>query len=467
MLSEWRESRLDEITELIVDCPHSTPKWTEDGVIVLRNQNIRNGRLKLSNPSYTNESGYKDRTKRAILQANDLIFTREAPMGEICQLPEDLRCCLGQRMVLLRANEENVYSKYLLFVMQSSYLQHQIGWNEGTGTTVSNIRIPNIKSFQIPLPSLPEQKAIAHILGSLDDKIELNRKMNETLEAMAQAMFKSWFVDFDPVIDNALAVGNTIPEELAERAEQRKALGDKRKKLPPEIKKLFPSEFIFTDELGWIPKGWKVEVANDIASISIGKTPPRKEQHWFSDKKEDNTIWVSIRDMGNNGVFLGDSSEYLTVDSIKKFNVKVVPAGSILLSFKLTVGRVAIAQSELTTNEAIAHFVAPKYGISKEYLYCYLKNFDFGSLGSTSSIATAVNSKIIKAMPILTPSEDVLSSFEARTNNCFNKIELTTCQINATSKLRDTLLPKLLSGELRIKDAEKIVERVLIMRSEL
>jgi len=128
--------------------------------------------------------------------------------------------------------------QYVYYVLKDSYSELV---RRKTGSAQPNLNTGIVKDFEIPLPRLPEQKAIAHILGSLDDKIELNRKMNETLEAMAQAMFKSWFVDFDPVIDNALAAGNTIPEELAERAEQRKALGDKRKKLPPEIQKLFPS----------------------------------------------------------------------------------------------------------------------------------------------------------------------------------------------------------------------------------
>jgi type I restriction enzyme S subunit len=217
MASEWQEFRLDEVTDLIADCPHSTPLWTDDGVIVLRNQNIRNGRLDLSSPSYTNEKGYQDRIKRANPTAGDIVFTREAPMGEVCLIPEKLRCCLGQRMVLLRVNKNRMNSRYLLYAFQSQSLRNQINWNEGTGTTVSNIRIPNIKAFKILTPPIEEQKTIAHILGSLDDKIELNRQMNATLEAMAQALFKSWFVDFDPVLDNALAAGNPIPDELADK----------------------------------------------------------------------------------------------------------------------------------------------------------------------------------------------------------------------------------------------------------
>jgi type I restriction enzyme S subunit len=199
MEDESKTTALDSLCELIADCPHSTPVWTTSGVIVLRSQNIRGGRLDLSNPSYTDEQHFQDRIRRAEPTAGDLVITREAPMGEVCEIPPGLRCCLGQRMVLLRPDHSKAVSRYLLFALQSSAVQAQIMWAEGTGSTVSNLRIPDLKKLKIPSPPLVEQRAIAHILGTLDDKIELNRNRNETLEAMARALFKDWFVDFGPV----------------------------------------------------------------------------------------------------------------------------------------------------------------------------------------------------------------------------------------------------------------------------
>ncbi len=160
----------------------------------------------------------------------------------------------------------------------------------------------------------------------------------------------------------------------------------------------FPSTFVYNETLGkWIPEGWKVKKAEEVADISIGKTPPRKETEWFEENdSESNFTWVSIKNMGSCGVFISDSDEYLITEAVDKFNVKKIPADTVLLSFKLTVGRVAITTKELCTNEAIAHFTNPKYGLMSSYLYNYLKRFDYENLGSTSSIATAVNSKIIK-----------------------------------------------------------------------
>ena len=201
--------------------------------------------------------------------------------------------------------------------------------------------------------------------------------------------------------------------------------------------------------------------ADEAASISIGKTPPRKEAHWFSETSSGNITWASIKDLGGCEAFIGDSSEYLTPESVDRFNVKVIPKGSVLLSFKLTVGRVSITETEMATNEAIAHFVNPKFSLTKEFLYSYLKGFDFSNLGSTSSIATAVNSKIIKAMPVLVPNEEALNHFEGSVGSWFRAISVNTGETKTLTKLRDTLLPKLISGELSIPETEKQLSEAL------
>jgi type I restriction enzyme S subunit len=156
--------QLDQLCADIVDCPHSTPTWTAEGVVVLRNQNIRNGRLDLSEPSYTDEPHFVNRTRRAIPTHGDLVITREAPMGEVCMIPIGLRCCLGQRMVLLRPNTKAVDPHYLLFAIQSAPVQDFIRIQGGTGSTVSNLRIPVLAALPILFPPLPEQEAIAGVL---------------------------------------------------------------------------------------------------------------------------------------------------------------------------------------------------------------------------------------------------------------------------------------------------------------
>lgn len=276
------------------------------------------------------------------------------------------------------------------------YFLKTLDWDSfaDIASAVPGINRNHVHLANVSIPSeVTEQQDIAEILSSLDDKIDLLTRQNVTLEALAQTYFRQWFV-----------------EEASDE--------------------------------------WKVGKAEDYFEIGIGKTPPRQEHQWFSDDSND-VVWVSIADMGKSGLFIGDSSEYLTEKAIKQFNIRRVPKGAILLSFKLTVGRLAIALCELTTNEAIAHFKY-KNEYEKEYLYCYLKAFDYYSLGSTSSIATAVNSKIIKAMTFIMPDVETLKRFHELTAPLFEKIESNACQIQTLQKFRDTLLPKLINGEVKV-----------------
>lgn len=180
---------LADLCESITDCPHSTPVWTDSGVVVLRNQNIRAGRLDLSQPSYTSEEQFTLRTRRAIPRAGDLVITREAPMGEVCMIPLDVRCCLGQRMVLLRPDPKTADPRYLLYALQSPGVQEEIRRSEGTGSTVSNLRISLLERLRIPVCPPAEQRAIASALGALDAKVDLNRKTAGTLELLAVTLF--------------------------------------------------------------------------------------------------------------------------------------------------------------------------------------------------------------------------------------------------------------------------------------
>lgn len=296
--------------------------------------------------------------------------------------------------------------RYLCYLLNNIDISGYI-----TGSAQPKLNQANLLSIVVKLPFLNTQQSIANYIAIFDEKIELNRRINDNLEQQAQALFKAWFVDFEPFKDGK-----------------------------------------FVDsELGKIPEGWKVVHADEVFDINIGKTPPRKESIWFSNSGSSNVQWVSISDMGNCGAFIGNSKEHLTQDAINKFNIIIVPKDTILLSFKLTIGRVAIAQKELTTNEAIARFYLP-YSQYREFTYLTLKNYDYSKLGSTSSIATAVNSKIIKGMKILLPINEHIKNFSTIVKPIFDLMESYSNEIDSLSQLRDTLLPRLMSGELKITD---------------
>jgi type I restriction enzyme S subunit len=269
---------LEELCEQVIDCPHSTPVWTDQGVVVLRSSNIKNGRIDLSSPSFTDEYHYEERSRRARLQGGDLVITREALMGEVCLVPVNLKCCLGQRMVMLRPDPKRCHGKYLLYALQSNAVQDEIKSHDGTGSTVSNLRIPVLKALPIPAPDLGSQKAIAHILGTLDDKIELNRKTNETLEAMARTLFKSWFVDFDPV---------------------RAKVEGRPTGLPDAISDLFSDSFE-DSELGEIPSGWEARTVSNVAD-SIFDGP-----HATPAESDTGNVFLGIKNMTGTRIELNE-----------------------------------------------------------------------------------------------------------------------------------------------------------------
>ena len=189
--------KLGDLCSDVVDCPHSTPEWKNEGIRVIRNFNIVNGSLDFSNGFFVDEETFEKRTQRACPEFEDLVISREAPMGAVCMIPKNLKCCLGQRLVLLKINKDVADPNYILFAIQSQFVQKQIQIIDQTGSIVSNLNIPDLKSLQIPLPSLPEQKKIASVLSALDDKIALNKKMNQKLEAMAKRLYDYWFVQYD------------------------------------------------------------------------------------------------------------------------------------------------------------------------------------------------------------------------------------------------------------------------------
>ena len=331
---------------------------------------------------------------RFSLKKGDILVARTgATIGVNIQIKDNLTAVYNNGLIRLKINNEIANNKFVFYNLQTQYYKNFINAISAGTSTQPNMQINSLLSFEIPFPPLEIQEKIARILLSLDDKIELNNKINQNLEQQAQAIFKSWFVDFE---------------------------NPKRKTCKAE----------------------------EYFSISIGKTPPRKEPEWFSlnsiDKK-----WVSISDMGNCGVFILNSSEYLKDSAIDKFNIVLVPKDTVILSFKLTVGRVAITNEEMTTNEAIAHFKTDNKKI-KEYLYCYLKKYNFQTMGSTSSIATAVNSKIIKSMPFIIPTDDEIEKFHQVAKFIFEKIRINQIENEKLEQLRDTLLPKLMSGEIDV-----------------
>lgn len=274
------------------------------------------------------------------------------------------------------------------------------------GTAQDNLSWKKLSTIKFPAPPIEVQDKIVSILSGYDNLIENNQKQIKLLEEAVQRLYKEWFVDLRfPGYENVKIVGG-------------------------------------------VPEGWKKDRTDSFFNITIGKTPPRAEKQWFV-KGDTGVPWLSISDMGDTRVYAFATSEALTQEAVKKHNMKVVPSGTILVSFKLTVGRVAIATTDMCTNEAIAHFYIEN-DLQQAYTYCYLNNFKYDSLGSTSSISKAVNSKIIKAMPFVMPDEATILAFSKLAAPILNEIKNKQASYIKLAEARDRLLPKLMNGEIEV-----------------
>ncbi|CAK8719765.1 hypothetical protein GCAAIG_09275 [Candidatus Electronema halotolerans] len=345
---------------------------------------------------------------------------------------------------ILQANSSS-NTRFLCYALQVSDVNSYL-----SGSTRPKLTQGDMKRILVFAPERSTQQAIANILGSLDDRIELNRRMNETLEAMAQALFKSWFVDFDPVIDNALAGGKEVPEELAERAAVRAALGDKRKPLPAEIRALFPDEFVYIDEMGWIPKGWEVTKIGDELETILGGTPARKNKEFWNNGS---IPWINSGKVNEFRVI--EPSELITEEAVRKSATKLLPKRTTLLAITgATLGQVSLNEIECCANQSVVGILG-KEELPNEFVYLWITNNIEGIISSqTGGAQQHINKGNVNEASILLPSQKIMNCFLQIGTSYFDKISLNCFSNKTLATLRDTLLPKLLSGELRIPKGE-------------
>ena len=405
----WKIAKLGDISKNIQTGPFGSQlhqsDYSECGIPVVMPKDLVGG--KISEESIARgDKTHVERLCRHKIEVGDILYSRRGDVGRcahVTKKEEGWLCGTGCLRVTI--DSEKADSRFVFFQLQHP---DTVGWVEkhAVGATMLNLNTTILSSVPIRLPALEIQKRIADILSAYDDLIENNQKQIKLLEEAAQRLYKEWFVDLRfPGHENTKIVDG-------------------------------------------VPEGWKKNCAEKFFEITIGKTPPRTEKRCFTTGKN-GIPWVSIADMGNSGMFVLNTAENLTDDAIKQYNVKVIPKNTVLLSFKLTVGRVAIAPNDICTNEAIAHFKGRRE-CEREYTYFYLKNFHYDELGSTSSISKAVNSKIIKAMPFIMPSEKLLKEYSSKTKDIFDLIICKQKMDNNLKIARDRILHKLMSGEVEV-----------------
>lgn len=452
MAINYIEMRLEDCMDAIIDYRGKTPKKVDNGIPLITAKIIKNGRIQEVS-EFIAIDDYDNWMVRGLPLEGDVVLTTEAPLGEVAQL-DARKVALAQRVITLRGKKGTLENDYLLYLLQSSFVQNQLD-GRASGSTVTGIKQSELREIILRLPPTALQKSISHQLKCLDKKIDLNNKINQTLEQMSQTLFKSWFVDFDPVIDNALDAGNSIPEALQSRAELRQKVRNNAdfKPLTADIRALFPAEFEET-ELGWIPEGWESETFDSFCDlIQSGGTPSRKETSFW----DDGTIkWLSSGEV--KGKIVLDTKEKITDAGLQNSSAKLWEKyTTVVAMYGATAGEVCIIGDKMTANQACCGLYSEKYPF---YVYNFVsdKAYELASK-ATGSAQQNLNKLIISSTKFIRPSNAIITIFENNVAPLFMKWFSNSAENNNLTALRDTLLPKLISGELSLEDLPDLVDQ--------
>lgn len=455
----------------VYDGPHATPKKLEQGdAIFLSISSLEQGRLNLEQSSYISEEDYIKWTRRVTPQPGDVVFSYETKIGEASIIPEGLRCCLGRRMGLLRAKRNKVIPDFLLYAYLSPAFQEVIREKTIHGSTTDRLSIKEMPSFKIQIPDVRKQNGIIKILKSIDDKLELNQQVNKTLEQMAQALFKSWFVDFEPVKAKIAVLEAGGSQDDATLAAMTAISGKDADVLAvfereyleqyAELKataELFPSA-MQDSELGEIPEGWFVSNLSEVALLNV--------ESWSKKNAPESVNYVDLA-----------NTKWGIVNSIETYQFSDAPsrARRILKPHDTIVGTVRpgngsysyINKTGLTGSTGFA-VLTPKARVFSEYIYlCATSSESIERLAhlADGGAYPAVNADVVLSTQCVLPAareirDTLLKMFSSRTEVFFSYRANSLSQNELLSNIRDTLLPKLLSGEITLPEAEQAISEV-------
>ena len=442
MSAEWPTVEIDQVCELIVDCVNKTAPIVEleTPYRMIRTTNIRNGRIDLSSCRFVDEATYTKWTRRSALQHGDVLLTREAPIGEVglVDMPQGL--FLGQRVMQYRADPTVLLPRYLLYSFLSPALQDQFGSHEGSGSVVSHIRVGDCFKFKVKLPPLAMQTEIAALLGALDDRITLLRETNATLEGIAQALFKSWFVDFDPV---RAKMQGRAPEGMDEATAV-----------------LFPDS-LEESELGLVPRGWQLIPFGQLLSNTIGGD-------WGSDTPDENndSRVAIIRGTDIPDLQSGANSRVpIRYTSQKKLATRKLEDGDIVLEVSGGSKDQPTGRALFLTTNLLGQFDCPVEPASfcrrlrpntkdigillgQHLIFIYEQGKTWEYQNQSTGIANFQTTHFLATELVAVPDGDVLATFASTIRPLIDRTHLT--QIQELATLRDTLLPRLISGALRL-----------------
>jgi len=441
MASEWTTYKVEEIAEKTISGPFGSniksAEYVKSGIPVIRGFNLSGPRFNERNYVFVTETKAESLSS-SIGLPNDIVFVARGTVGLVGLVPDTYeQYVLSPNLVGLRPKPGIADPYYIFYYFRSHYGQNEIhSYVSTTGVPKIARALESLRNFRVFLPPLSEQRAIACIIGALDDKIELNRRMNETLEAMARAIFKSWFVDFDPV--------------------RAKAEGQQPPGLAPHIADLFPNTFE-ESELGEIPKGWKISILSDISETNAKNWTARSHPEEIEYVDLSNTKWGVI-----------ESTAILAWKEAPSRARRIARVGdTIVATTRPGNGSYAfISRGGLTVSTGFA-VLTPIKRIYQNFLYLAatsseninrLANLADGHGGAYPAVRP---NEVSETVIVLPNDEGIVEVFETITSPIRDRIEFNKKETSTLAALRDTLLPRLISGELRVPDAERIVGRAL------
>ena len=438
MGAEWQEVTVEEIRSpspnALATGPFgssiSTKFFTESGVPVIRGSNLSQEigtRLIDEDIAFVSIEKAKE-FSRSVARRGDLVFTCWGTIDQVGLI--DNRSLYGEYIVSnkqmkLTPDREKADSLFLYYLFSSPQMKSQI-LNIGIGSSVPGFNLGQLRNLRILLPPLETQRAIAHILGTLDDKIELNRRTNQTLEAIAKALFKSWFVDFEPV---------------RARAEGRQPEG-----MDAQTAALFP-DGLEDSELGEIPRGWTVSQIGREVDVVGGSTPSTKEPSFW----DGGIHWVTPKDLSAlSDPILLDTERKITELGLVEIGSGLLPKGTVLMSSRAPIGYLAVSQIPVATNQGFISMKCTKQLSSWYVLHWAEHNMEAIKGRANGTTFLEVSKANFRILPIVVPSTKTLEAFEVFAGSLFARVIANLEESRTLATLRDSLLPKLLSGELGV-----------------
>ena len=404
-MSEWKEVKLGDICTELSDGLHKAPLFVEGGDYIFVNaKNLCDGVIVDNDPTKkTTHEEYLKYSKP--LNENTILFSIDGTIGNIARYKGE-KCVLGKGACYINPNPVLVDSSYIYFQLQSPHFNSYLNCMS-TGSTIKHISLKTMRNYEFTLPPLSEQRSIASILSALDDKIAVNRRICENLETQAQALFKHWFIDFAP----------------------------------------FKNGKFVESELGMIPEGWRVGRLDELGDIVGGATPSKAEDSYYTSK---GIAWLTPKDLSNKlSKFTSRGEIDITQEGYDSCSAKLMPKGSVLFSSRAPIGYLTIAKNDICTNQGFKS-VVPKYA-GTAYIYYLLKNNTkrIESMASGTTFKEASGS-LMKSLSVVVPPKRIIDEYEASVAEMFNEQEVIEQESSRLSVLRDTLLPKLMSAEIKV-----------------